>query len=297
MLERARRWRMAASSGTDFRGPRDAIWTSALPALHRLIALRMIEHLPNVTPSVDSLALHTGLSRATVIRCIKDLEAWGCVRVARRTGRRSSYELTGSWTQAATKPDRLQSDTGITAQPVSKSTDTGVPQPSPPVAVSNPKQTREADKEAANVGAPPSARSDAGEIGAHEQPASEAVRRIWSHYQARLGHPKAKLDRKRAALIRGRLRDFTADELCRAIDGCAKSDWNMGRDPNSRGNRYDSPELIFRNVGQVERFLGIESREATVPGRAARAHGRTPGNQPPVRPREQSPDEALAGCP
>jgi hypothetical protein len=285
------------SSGTDFRGARDAIWSSSLPALHRLIALRMIEHLPNVTPSVDSLARHTGLSRATVIRCIKDLETWGCVRVARRTGCRSSYELTGSWAQAATNPDRLPSDTGITALPVSESTDTGVPQPSPPVAVSNPKQTREADKEAANVGAPPSARSDAGEIGAQEQPASEAVHRVWSHYQARLGHPKAKLDRKRVSLIRARLREFTADDLCRAIDGCAKSDWNMGRDPKSGGNRYDSPEVIFRNVGQVERFLGIESRESPVPVMAARAQGRAPGNQPPSRQGVRTVAEANRECP
>jgi len=134
------------SPGTDFRGARDAVWGSTLPALPRLVALRMVEHLPNVTPSTESLARHTGLSRATVIRCIKDLEIWGCLQVTRRNGCRSSYQLTGHW-------DQLPPATGVTQLPVSDGKETGVPQPSPPVAHSNPKQTREADKEAANVGA------------------------------------------------------------------------------------------------------------------------------------------------
>ena len=44
-------------------------------------------------------------------------------------------------------------------------------------------------------------------------------------------------------------------ETCRrAIDGCAVSDFHMGR--NKRGRRYDSLDLIFRSHDNVERFLG-----------------------------------------
>lgn len=85
-----------------YRATREAIWSGKLPPLHRLVALRLVEHLPNVAPSVASLAEHTGLSRASVMRCIRDLETWGCLRAARRHGARSSYSLTGPWSQSLT---------------------------------------------------------------------------------------------------------------------------------------------------------------------------------------------------
>lgn len=81
----------------DFRAVRDAIWRSTLPASHRLVALRMVEHLPNIKPSTASLAEHCGLSPDTVQRCISELETWGCLRVTRKHGTRSKYEFTGHW--------------------------------------------------------------------------------------------------------------------------------------------------------------------------------------------------------
>lgn len=43
--------------------------------------------------------------------------------------------------------------------------------------------------------------------------------------------------------------------LTAAIDGCALSDFHMGN--NSRGRRYDSLELIFRDAEHIERFASI----------------------------------------
>jgi biotin operon repressor len=139
------------SSGTDFRAVRDALWASQLPPLHRLVALRLVEHLPNVAPSIQSLASHTGLSRETVMRCIRDLEEAGCIRVSRRHGRRSEYALTGSWDGPSLKANQWLPDTSGSQTPVAPRHHTSGSQPPPPVAPSHPKQSRKAGKEAVGV--------------------------------------------------------------------------------------------------------------------------------------------------
>jgi hypothetical protein len=48
----------------------------------------------------------------------------------------------------------------------------------------------------------------------------------------------------------------------KAIDGCAASDWHMGRNPGNK--RYDDLELIFRNQKQVDMFLTrVENKRKT----------------------------------
>jgi hypothetical protein len=106
----------------------------------------------------------------------------------------------------------------------------------------------------------------------HDPLSSEVVRHVFEHYRARLRHPRAKLDGKRAGLIRARLRDFSAEELCRAIDGVAQSDFHMGRHPKTLGQRHDDVELIFRDVAHVEKFLDIESGKVSGSSSDAR-HG------------------------
>jgi hypothetical protein len=73
--------------------------------------------------------------------------------------------------------------------------------------------------------------------------------------------------RKRLAQLAARLRDgYTVDQLKLAIDGCAKSPWHRGENPE--GKVYDDLELICRPE-KVERFI----QEATATPRAA-----TPNN-------------------
>ena len=85
---------------------------------------------------------------------------------------------------------------------------------------------------------------------------------VFAYWQAKLGHPQAILDRQRRARLEARLRENGGDvsELLYAIDGALRDDWIMGRDPKAQ-RRYDGIETIFRDRGQVERFV------ATVPGR------------------------------
>jgi len=139
---------MAASSGTDYRAVRDAIWASSLPALHRLIALRLVEHLPHVAPSVASLAEHTGACKRTVERCLADLVAWGCLLAAKRNGARSHYELTGTWAKGTGPRNQRRTVAGDSQSPAAHSPETSDSQSPQPATRSRPKQTRETDKEA-----------------------------------------------------------------------------------------------------------------------------------------------------
>ena len=64
-----------------------------LPPSEKLTLLILASHLPNVFPSIDTLTEETGLSRATLHRCLQSLKrrnyiAW------EKTGRSSSYTIT-----------------------------------------------------------------------------------------------------------------------------------------------------------------------------------------------------------
>jgi len=138
----------------DFRAVRKSIWESDLPSSHRLVALRMVEHLPNMRPSTASLAEHCGLSTDTVQRCISEMEEWGCLRVTRKKGARSKYEFTGSWAYEVESLDEVldaeQPHHAATSeiQPAAPCGTTSRTMRQPLAAPCGPKQTSKADKEA-----------------------------------------------------------------------------------------------------------------------------------------------------
>ena len=83
------------------------------------------------------------------------------------------------------------------------------------------------------------------------------MRRVFEYYCYWLEHPRTQLDPKRIELIGTRLRTFSPDDLCKAIKGCERSDFHMGRDPKTQGQRHDRIEVIFRDVAHVEMFMGL----------------------------------------
>ncbi len=79
-------------------------------------------------------------------------------------------------------------------------------------------------------------------------------------------YPKRRpiFDKPRRAIVEARLADFTPEQLCRAVDGVALSDWHMGRDPKTEGKSYRDIGVIFRNAGQVEKFLELADQHAAL---------------------------------
>lgn len=76
---------------------------------------------------------------------------------------------------------------------------------------------------------------------------------VFDHWKTTMGHPKAKLDSRRKSLIGSRLRDYTAADLCAAIDGCRLSDFHMGANQDQKV--YDGLRVILRDAEQIEKFM------------------------------------------
>lgn len=82
----------------------------------------------------------------------------------------------------------------------------------------------------------------------------ESVLAVFNHWSIIMGHTRARMDLKRAQVIRERMRDgYTIEDLCLAIDGCAASAFHMGE--NDRRQVYDSITLILRDADHVDKFI------------------------------------------
>ena len=93
-----------------------------------------------------------------------------------------------------------------------------------------------------------------------------AVERVFAKYQQAAQSPRSKLDDKRRKLIRARLKDFTEADLCRALDGYARSPHHQGQ--NDRNTRYVTLELWFRDTAHVEAGMAMVPTPTTVPATA-----------------------------
>ena len=69
------------------------------------------------------------------------------------------------------------------------------------------------------------------------------------------------LDKKRRLKVASAIADYGALECMRAIDGCKRSDFHMGR--NKQNKKYDDLELIFRDQDHIERFLSYVAGPAS----------------------------------
>jgi hypothetical protein len=82
------------------------------------------------------------------------------------------------------------------------------------------------------------------------------IQRVYEHWCAVMRPNRknpAKLDLKGRECVAAAISDYGIDTCLRAIDGCSKSSFHMGR--NKQNRRYDSLELIFRNHEKIEQFL------------------------------------------
>lgn len=77
---------------------------------------------------------------------------------------------------------------------------------------------------------------------------------IFEHWKQTMGHPHARLDKKRKQLINHALEaGYNTEEVCKAITGCSYTAYNMG--DNDRGQRYDGLHVILRDADQIDRFI------------------------------------------
>lgn len=90
------------------------------------------------------------------------------------------------------------------------------------------------------------------------------VYEVWRTERGRTNSRYAKISEARRAKIRTRLREFSVDELVRAVRGVALDPW-------AERPHHDDITVIFRSREQVERFLSFADERAAV----ANGHGQS----------------------
>jgi hypothetical protein len=82
---------------------------------------------------------------------------------------------------------------------------------------------------------------------------------VFEHWRQKTGKSSAMLSAERLTLIRRWLATpgVTVERLQRAIDGCCKTPWNRGDNPERK--KYLELTLILRNAETLERFEGAAS--------------------------------------
>ena len=89
---------------------------------------------------------------------------------------------------------------------------------------------------------------------------NQRIKVVFEYWQTRFNKSKTKLTEDRKRKIRARLSTHSVDQLKEAIDGCASSRYHMGF--NNDKKIYNSIDLIFRNAGKVDEFIGIYEANA-----------------------------------
>lgn len=92
-------------------------------------------------------------------------------------------------------------------------------------------------------------------------PISQSVMDVFTYWQAKLNHPKAKLDGKRKRTIDKALKLYSLDDLKCAINGCSKSKFHLGE--NDSGTKYDGLDQILRDSEHIEKFMRLTQESET----------------------------------
>lgn len=81
------------------------------------------------------------------------------------------------------------------------------------------------------------------------------VHAVFDHWRQIHNHPQSALGEKRVKVIRVALRSYSAEQLCKAIEGYKKSPHHMGQ--NDRKTVYDDIELFLRDEKHIDAGLKL----------------------------------------
>lgn len=82
------------------------------------------------------------------------------------------------------------------------------------------------------------------------------VKTVFEEWQKVLNKPRHKLDKKRTAIIKARLKDgYSVPDLCKVPRGVKNDPWYNGDNPG--GKMYHHISLVFRDADQVDKFIDL----------------------------------------
>ena len=73
--------------------------------------------------------------------------------------------------------------------------------------------------------------------------------------------PLTHLDFSRAESIQFALENFDLETCKRAIIGCTKSPWHMGKDPKTKGEKFNDLPNIFKDIAKTEGFISKADKQ------------------------------------
>jgi hypothetical protein len=89
------------------------------------------------------------------------------------------------------------------------------------------------------------------------EPEADPVEVIFEHWRTTMESPRSRLDDRRTKTINAALKiGYSVAELCKAINGCKKSPYHMGK--NDRQTKYNGLDLILRNAEYIDRFIRFD---------------------------------------
>lgn len=91
------------------------------------------------------------------------------------------------------------------------------------------------------------------------------VLEVFEYWKSTMGKKRATLDIKRERDLRWAIAVYSVEGCKNAIDGCALSDFHMGK--NKQKTAYNDVSVIFRDAEHVERFLELYDKEADKGGK------------------------------
>ncbi len=216
------------------------VWDRQLPATRKIVLLALADHADQngiCWPGQERLAEVTGLGIRTVRETLKDLESSGLIETNPKhgpTGQRlgTIYKVLARQELPVGQLEGPAKSAGQQARQPAKASSR------PAAAAAKPTNKKPTTKSS-----------------------SSDVEKIFAYWAEKMGKPRAKLNSKRRRKVEARLAEgYSREDLLAAIDGCAKSPWHMGTNPDSR--QWNDLELICRDGSKVESFMEIAAGKA-----------------------------------
>lgn len=88
-----------------------------------------------------------------------------------------------------------------------------------------------------------------------KDPSRVSAVEVFDYWREVMKTPRSQLGKERKRLIKERLQEgYSVEDLKLAVDGCAKTPWNMGINPSEK--EYKDIALICRSASNIDRFIG-----------------------------------------
>lgn len=217
-------------------------------------------------PSQTRLAVDTGMDVRAVQRALRDLREAGALRVEHvRPGGVCVYRLVRHDAPPVelTVPP-VESTPGQSDRGTPGGVDRGTPgafHRDPPGGFHRGEQTNEQNREQTKEQTIPSKAEPARVLELVQPEEVDGVAKLFAVWQEVTGHPRARLDDKRKAILRKAAKAYGIEDCERAIRGIARSDWHMGRDQGTGGKNYNELDNVFRSAAHVERFIALAQEQ------------------------------------